>query len=77
MWVKAILKFEKYVAGANIFGIAIDKFTNWQKLYLVILFLIYKNSEVYFYHVILFIVLTFSLKMKSYKKFLLDSYEIA
>ena len=47
------MKLKKYIANINIFGIIISKFYYKKKLYLIILFKINKNFEIYFYYIIL------------------------
>lgn len=56
-----IIKLEKYLANTCVFGIIIGKFCHWQKLSLIILFLIDKNLKKDFYDAILLFNLAVSL----------------
>ena len=47
------IKFKKYMANASVLGIIISKLSYWQKLYLIILLKIDKNSKLSFYCTIL------------------------
>lgn len=70
---KAIIELKRYVTSANVFYIVIDKFSYWKKFCLAILFKIDKNLEVTFYCTTLHFSLVVNLRVKSNKKFLLNT----
>lgn len=67
----AIIGFKRYMAGAYIFRIIIDKLSYCKKLSSIILPIVNKNLDVGFYYTVLFLSLTISLSVKDRKESLL------
>ena len=67
----AAVEFKRCVAGIGIYGIAVCKFSLWQEACPVILFLVYKGSEVCLYCAVLPFGLVISLRTESPKVFFL------
>ena len=73
----AAVQLKKYIVNTSIFDFVINKLSNLQELYLIILVKINKNSKLYFYNTILFFYLLISLRVKNNKKFLLNIKKVA
>ena len=72
-WVIVTIELQKHVICLSIFDIIIYKLSYWQKVCLVILFLIYKKFEICLYCTNLSFYLAIDQKMKGCKEFLFDS----
>ena len=73
----AAVQLKKYIVNTSIFDFVINKLSNLQELYLIILVKINKNSKLHFYNTILFFYLLISLRVKNNKKFLLNIKKVA
>ena len=69
----AAVEFKRRMAGISIFGIVECKFSHWQETYSIILFSIYKDSEICLYCAILLFCLAISLRMESHRESFLYS----
>ena len=67
------IEFEKRIASIGICGIVICKFSHWQEAYLIILFLVNKDSEICLYCAVLPFGLAISLRIESRREFSFDS----
>lgn len=70
--VVAIVKFEKYVAGARIFGVVVSELSYWQKPSPVILLTVNKRFDVCIHGAVLPLGLAVYLRIKGGRKLLLD-----
>ena len=66
------VEFKRRMASTSILGIVICKFSYWQEVCPVILFLIHKGPEVCLHCTVLSFGLAIGLKIKSCRKFSLD-----
>lgn len=57
--IKVAIEFKRSIANIGVLRIIISKFGYWQKLYLVILFIIDKDSKINLHYTILFLVCPF------------------
>ena len=60
-----VVELKRYKAGTGIFGIIISKLCYRNKLYLIILFKVNKNSKLSFYYIVLPLNLAICLRIKS------------
>lgn len=68
----AAIQLKKYMVSVCIPGIIISKLNNKPKLFSVILYPIDKEPKIYFYYIVLSFSLPINLRVKSYRKLLLD-----
>ena len=68
----SVIKLNRRIASASIFGFTIDKLYHRKKLSSIILFEIDKSSKIGFYYIILFLSLAIYLQIKSDRKHSLD-----
>ena len=70
---EAAVEFERCVAGTGILDIVVCKLSHWQKPCPVILFSVYKDSEVCFLYAILSLCLAIGLRIESRRESFLDA----
>ena len=71
------VKIQKYIAGACVFSIIINKLSYWQEPYLIIPFEVNKSLKISFIYIIQSFGLAFYLKIEGNKKFLFEIKKIA
>ena len=72
LWMEAAVEFKRRMADISILSIVVCKFSHLQDACLIILFPVYKSSEVYLYCAVLPFGFAIGLRMESYRESFLD-----